>query len=187
VSAEVTVGWIGGLSGLGGAVVGATGAIWASWLQRKHERRQAQEGREAAQHDAAYNDAVQAVLKIKDLFRRKWRDAHEEDWEHQLYAELDRLRLAALSFRSPTLRQRLEEGAETLRAWQGVTHTRQHRADRPRLVNRTVEHLITVLGDYRRGEAIPQPPEEYTDARDAVLQYVEEQEDIALHFREPNA
>ncbi|MDI1452919.1 hypothetical protein NHG22_03615 [Streptomyces sp. ATE26] len=130
---------------------------------------------------------MQAVLKIKDLFRRKWRDAHEEDWEDQLYAELDRLRLAALSFRSPTLRQRLEEGAETLRAWQAVTHTHWHRTDRPRLVNRTVEHLLTMLGDYRRGEVIPQPPEEYTDARDAVSQYVEEQEDIALHLREPNA
>ncbi|MGY1583828.1 hypothetical protein [Streptomyces sp. MN13] len=109
MSAEVTAGWIGGLSGFGGAIVGAASAIWASSLQRKHERKQAQEGREAAQHDAAFDNAVQAVLKVKDLFRRKWRDVHEEDWEHQLYAELDRLRLAALSFRSPTLRQRLEE------------------------------------------------------------------------------
>lgn len=176
-----------GLIGFGGAIVGAGSAIWASWLQRIHEARQAQEGRDAVHHDAAYNDAVQAVLKTKDLFRRKWRDEQEEDWEHQLFAELDRLRLAALTFRSPALRQRLEEGTETLRSWRGVTHARPHRADRPRLVNRTVEHLLTVLGDYRRGEVIPQPPQEYTEARDAVLQYVEEQEDVALHFREPNA
>jgi hypothetical protein len=186
VTAEVTAGWIAGLSGLGGALVGAAGAIWASWLQRKHEEKRAREEREAARHDAAYDDAVQAVLKVKDFFRRKWRDVHEDDWEHQLYSELDRLRLAALSFTSPDLRERLEEGAETLRAWQAVTHMRPNRSDRPRLVNRTVEHLLTVLGDYRRGETIPEPTEEYAEAREAVFLYIEEQEDMARHYREPN-
>ncbi|MEU8033627.1 hypothetical protein AB0C13_34265 [Streptomyces sp. NPDC049099] len=67
MSAEVTAGWIGGLFGFGGAIVGAASAIWASWFQRKHERKQAQEGRKAAQHDAAYDNAVKAVLKIKPV------------------------------------------------------------------------------------------------------------------------
>jgi hypothetical protein len=160
--------------------------MWGSWIQRRHEQAQAEAAREATRHDAAYQDAVDAVLKIKGLFRRKWRDATDDDWEHALYAELDRLRLSALSFASPDLRKRLEDGAETLRAWHAVTHMRPHRSERPRLVTGTVEHLLTVLGDYGRGDPIPGPTDEYTEAREAVGLYMEEQEDIAAHYRDAN-
>lgn len=180
-------GWIGGLAGLGGAAVGAAGAVWGAWLQQKHEKDQARADRENAQHDSAYEGAVQALFSIKALFRRQWRRDVDTDWEPQLLGELDRLRSAALSFTSTDLRKRLEEGAEILTYWKKTTHTEIDNGNRPRLVIHVIEHLLTVLGEYRRDAKISERSEDYRSAKEGVYLYIEEMEDSWRRDRENDA
>ncbi|MFF8873200.1 hypothetical protein [Streptomyces massasporeus] len=187
MDSTVMAGWIGGLSGLGGAAVGAAGAVWGAWRQQKHERDQARADREHAQHDSAYEGAVQALFSVKALFRRQWRRDVDKDWEPQLLSELDRLRLAALSFTSTDLRTRLEEGVEILTYWKKTTHTEIDHGNRPRLVIKVIEHLVSVLGEYRRGTEISEPPVDYRSAKEGVFLYIEEMEAEVERDRESNA
>lgn len=182
----VTAGLIGGLSGLVGAFLGAAGAVWGARLQLRSSENQAREERKNSHHDASFESAAQAVLKIKDIFELKWRSNAPENWEHQLRRELDRLRLASLSFEPSDLRERLDEGVAILICWRAVTHTRPDNFLRPHRVSQVVDHLITVLGEYRREGTLPDHTEGYSDAREAVFMYIDEQEQTERSNRENN-
>ncbi|OEU85900.1 hypothetical protein DB35_11600 [Streptomyces abyssalis] len=176
-----------GLIGFGGAAVGAVGALFGARLQIRHEAKSAKEARKADQHDAAFEVAVHAVFAVKDLFRRHWRGDAPDDWEHQVFAELDRLRLSALNFPSSGLRTRLEEAAQTLQYWKKVTHTESDNSNRVRLLIGTMDHLVEVLGTYRRTGKVPVGSEDYLSAREGVGLYIEEMEDHEERMRNGQA
>ncbi|MFD5425220.1 hypothetical protein [Streptomyces sp. NPDC127084] len=153
------------LAGIIGAGAGTVAALLGGWLQQRHQTKLAREEREAARQDAAFDTAAAAVFAFQDLFRRRRRGGTEEDWEHQLHGQVDRLRLAALTLNETKLRERLEEAADLIVNWQLLVPNGLDEPHEIRAALQVADHVRDVLGQYRRTGKVPEPSKGYAEAK----------------------
>ncbi|EFE67104.1 predicted protein [Streptomyces viridosporus ATCC 14672] len=190
--------WLTPLTGIVGVVVGALTSYASTHQVQKRQLADARLAREEAERAAVVAANAGALTALLGYVRKMPPDstlvdvpsaAHgqlaerEQAWAKELDEYLEPARVAALEVRDEQLRTLLLDGLTWIHAWDWIDLD-PYRRSREWLMQGTIQHLISCVFAWRRGDArMPEPNGAYARYKEA-WEYEEERQRIEAEENE---